>query len=149
MYTNVCPIVFNFQAQLKRNLRTVLTPGDLFLKFFGGTVLDGIIYQSNLYANQKQVKMQPITQQEMYGFLGINIFMGYHKLPSWSDYWRIDPDLIVPFVPSTLSRNRFSQILGNLHIYDNHAIPEGSKDKLLKLRPLITAMNNNYKFQER
>ncbi|XP_068742200.1 piggyBac transposable element-derived protein 3-like [Montipora capricornis] len=90
--------------------------------------------------------MQPITQQEMYGFLGINIFMGYHKLPSWADYWRIDPDLqlSVPFVSSTLSRNRFSQILGNLHIYDNHAVPEGNKDKLLKVRSLITAMNNNY-----
>lgn len=31
-----------------------------------------------------------------------------------------------------------------MHIYDNHAIPEGNKDKLLKVRPLITAMNNNY-----
>ena len=70
--------------------------------------------------------------------------MGYHKLPSWTDYWKGDQDLSVPFVSSVLPRNRFSQILGNLHIYDNHAIPEGNKDKLLKVRPLITAMNNNY-----
>ena len=88
--------------------------------------------------------MQPISQREMYGFLGINIVMGYHKLPSWTDYWKGDQDLSVPFVSSVLPRNRFSQILGNLHIYDNHAIPEGNKDKLLKVRPLITAMNNNY-----
>ena len=88
--------------------------------------------------------MQPISRQEMYGFLGINIVIGYHKLPSSTDYWKGDQDLSVPFVSSVLPRNRFSQILGNLHIYDNHAIPEGNKDKLLKVRPLITAMNNNY-----
>ena len=88
--------------------------------------------------------MQPISRQEMYGFLGINIVMGFHKLPSWTDYWKGDQDLGVPFVSSVLPKNRFSQILGNLHIYDNHAIPEGDKDKLLKVRPLITAMNNNY-----
>ena len=88
--------------------------------------------------------MQPISRQEMYGFLGVNIVMGYHKLPSWTDYWKGDQDLSVPFVSSVLPRNRFSQILGNLHIYDNHANPEGNKDKLLKVRPLITAMNNNY-----
>ena len=107
-------------------------------------MLDDIIYQSHLYANQKQVKMQAISRQEMYGFLGINIVMGYHKLPSWTDYWKGDQDLSVPFVSSVLPRNRFSQILGKLHVYDNHAFPEGNKDKLLKVRPLITAMNNNY-----
>ena len=44
--------------------------------------------------------MQLISQQEMYGFLGINIAMGYHKLPSWTDYWKGDQDLSVPFVSS-------------------------------------------------
>ena len=58
--------------------------------------------------------------------------------------FRFSGTLSVPFASSTLSRNRFSQIWGNLHIYDNHAVPEGNKDKLLKVRPLITAMNNNY-----
>ena len=119
------------------------TPGDAFLKFFDGAVLEDIIYQSNLYANQKQVKMQSITQHEMYGFLGINIVIGYHKLPSWTDFWKNDQDLGVPFVASAPLRNRFAQILGNLHIYDNHAIPEGNKDKLLKIRSLIASMNNN------
>lgn len=125
-------------------------------------MLDDIIYQSNLYVNQKHVKMQPFSRQEIHGFLGLKNVMGYHKLPSlcfflffnqstfiyflpsWTDYWKGDQDLSVPFVSSVLPRNRFSQILGNLHIYDNHAIPEGNKDKLLKVRPLITAMNNNY-----
>ena len=45
---------------------------------------------------------------------------------------------------STLSRNTLPQILGNLHIYENHAISEGNKDKLLHVRPLITATNNSY-----
>ena len=89
-----------FQVQSKRNFNCS-TPGDVFLKFFDGSVLDDIIYQSNLYANQRQVKMQPISRQEMYGFLGINIVMGYHKLPSWTDYSKGDQDLSVPFVISS------------------------------------------------
>ena len=88
--------------------------------------------------------MQPISRQEMYGFLGINIVIGYHILPSWTDYWKGKEDLSVPFVSLALPGDTFSQILGNLHIYGNHAIPEGNKDKLLKVRPLITAMNDNY-----
>ena len=89
--------------------------------------------------------MQPISRQEMYGFLEINIAMGSHQLNSWTNYWKGDEDLSVPFVSLALPGNTFSQILGHLHIHDNHAIPEGNKDKLLKLRPLITAMNDNYK----
>lgn len=70
--------------------------------------------------------------------------MAYHKLPSWIDYWKNDQDLSVPFISSTMTRNRFAQILSNLHVNDNNSIPDGNKDKLYKLRPLIEAINNRY-----
>ena len=74
--------------------------------------------------------MQLISQQVMYGFLGINIAMGYQKLPSWTDYWKGDQDLSAPYVSSVLPRN-------------NHAIPEGNRDKLLTVQPLITQGSKN------
>ena len=43
-----------------------------------------------------------------------------------------------------MPRNRFSQILSNLHLNDNSAIPKDNKDKLYKLRPFITKLNDNF-----
>ena len=71
--------------------------------------------------------------------------MGYRKVPSWKHYWRNDPDLSVPFTSDALPRNRFLQILSNIRVNDNNAIPDdNNKDKLYKLRPLIDSLNNSY-----
>ena len=85
-----------------------------------------------------------MKEKQLYGFIGINLLMGYHKLTSWLDYWKFDPDLSVPFVSSVMSRLRFGQILWNLYVNDNSAIPPENKDKLYKLRPLITCLKENY-----
>ena len=71
--------------------------------------------------------------------------MAYHMLPSWTDYWKNDQDLCVPFISATRTRNRFAEILSNLHVNDNLSILEGNKDKLYKLRPLTEAINNKYR----
>lgn len=85
--------------------------------------------------------MQPISQQEMCGFLGKTLSWATTNCPPGLIIGRVIRTLVC-LVSSVLPRNRFSQILGNLHIYDNHAILEGNKDKLLKVRPLIAEMNN-------
>lgn len=107
-------------------------------------MVDNILYQTTLYANQRERNFPPFKREEFYGFLGINMLMGYHELPSLSHYWKVDQDLSVPIVSSTMPRNRFAQILSNLHMADNTAVPNDNKDKLYKVRPLITAMNVNY-----
>ena len=63
--------------------------------------------------------------------------MGYHRLPSLTHYWYNYQDLSVPVVANTLPRNRFAQILANLHVNDNTAKPADCKDKLYKLRQMI------------
>ena len=95
--------------------------------------------------SQKGKATLPVKERELYDVIGINLLMGYHKLPSWLDYWKCDPDLSVPFVSSVMSRLRFfGQILMNLHVNDNSTIPEENKDKLYKLRPLITNLKENF-----
>ena len=121
------------------------TPLDVFLKYIDTDVVDNILFQTNLYVNQRERNFPPLSREEFYGFLGINLIMGYHELPSLSDYWKADQDLAVPIVSSTLPRNRFAQILSNLHLADNEAIPNNNNnDKLYKVRSFISAMNANY-----
>ena len=120
------------------------TSADIFFQYFDMSIIDQILFQSNLYINQKNLSVPPITRNELYAFLGVNMVMSYHKLPSWTDYWKSDDDLSVPFVSVTMTRNRFGQILANLHVNDNASVPENNKDKLYKLRPLIVALNKNF-----
>lgn len=68
--------------------------------------------------------------------------MGYHRLPSWRDYWSTSIDLKVPFVSDVMSRKRFNDILTFLHINDNSSRAKDCKDKLYKLRPFLTTFNN-------
>ena len=85
-----------------------------------------------------------VTVPELYSFLGINMVMGYHQLPSWTDFWSCDTDLPVPFAASALPRNRFAQILANIHVNNNASVPNNNTDKLFKLRPLINQLNSNF-----
>ena len=113
---------------------------------FDEKIRENIVFQTNLYIQQKQKSKSilPLKERELYGFIGINLLMGYHKLPSWLDYWKCDPDLSVPFVSSVMSRLRFGQIPWNLHVNDNSTIPAENKDKLYNLRPLITSLKENF-----
>ena len=70
--------------------------------------------------------------------------MSYHTLPSLTCYWNNSQDLNVPLVSNAMPRTRFSQILSNFHLNDNSSIPSDNKDKLYKLRPLITTFNDNF-----
>ena len=86
-----------------------------------------------------QKRVSVTTKPELYSFFGINLVMRYHELPSWKNYWNIEPDFSVPFISNALPRNRFLQILSNIHVNDNRSAP-----KNIKLRPLIDHMNMNY-----
>ena len=68
--------------------------------------------------------------------------MGYHILPSYILYWSNDPDIAVPFVSSVMTRDRFSQMLSNIHVNDNAKLD--ASDKLSKVRPLIEKANAQF-----
>ena len=68
--------------------------------------------------------------------------MGYHILPSYTMYWSDAPDLAVPFMSRVMTRNRFSQLLSNLHVNDNAKLLKD--DKLSKIRPLIDKANAQF-----
>ena len=60
-----------------------------------------------------QIKMvfQDITLEEMMAFLSFNISMGIVNSSDIKDFWSANPMLSQPWFPSTMSRDRFQQIL--------------------------------------
>lgn len=115
------------------------TATDIFKKFIH-PILDNIVDQSNLYAIQNNKNLK-LTIKELYGFLGINFCMGYHKLPSYKLYWNKSEDLNVHAISKTMPRDRFREILSYIHVNDNTNLPNNNKDKLYKLRPMIDTLN--------
>lgn len=60
------------------------TPTDVFMVFME-SILDDLVYQTNLYGTQ-QNKALRIQKEDMLVFIGINFFMGYHSVPSYTQY---------------------------------------------------------------
>ena len=52
-------------------------------------------------------------------FFETNILMGIHKLPKMRDYWSVDEGLGNTLIQKTMTRDRFLEILQNLHFVDN------------------------------
>lgn len=129
----------------KRILPANTRPIRYFEKFFTDEVFELIVTQTNLYAIQQNIiGWTPVDGREFKAFLGILIIMGYHVLPSIDLYWSSDPDFRVNEIASTMTAKRFKQILRCLHLNDNTQCPARTSpefDKLFKLRPLLTLIN--------
>lgn len=76
-------------------------------------MIDDIAYQSNLYAVQRNTVLNA-KSNEILGLIGINFVMGYHKLPSYEQFWSSAEDLGIPLVQRRMTKNRFEQILSML-----------------------------------
>ncbi|XP_016655726.1 piggyBac transposable element-derived protein 3-like [Acyrthosiphon pisum] len=115
------------------------TATDIFLKLIN-PITENILDQSNLYATQKNKNLN-LRENELLSFFGINFCMGYHKLPSYKHYWKGAKDLNVPAISEVMTRDRFVEILSNIHVNNNENISQNKKDKLFKLRPMIDSLN--------
>ena len=74
-----------------------------------------IAEQSNLYAHQNFT----VTKEELKAFLGINFGMTVNKLPTIAECWRVDNLIGNDGSQNMMIRNRFCEILQNLHFPDN------------------------------
>lgn len=120
------------------------TAADIFLTVVPECAIENVVFQTNLYVQQKQRRVKPIEIGEMHAFLGLQFLFGYHRLPHANHYWSSDVDIAVPLVPKTMQRDRYFEIRANIHVNDNSAMPEDNSDKLYKIRPLIQDLNRNF-----
>ena len=141
---NLCVADFAFIGPIKDHFADCTKPGNYFFAYFDNEIQENILYQTNFYITQSMKATPNLNSQELFSFLGINMIMGFHELPSWTDFWSCAPGLSVPFVSNALPRNLFAQILSNIHVSDNVAIPNNSPDKFYKLRLMINQLNLNF-----
>ena len=100
-----------------------LAPILVFRKFVAEEILNLFVDQTNIYGKQKKrrnsrnntLPWEDVITKDTESFLGIIIVMGINNLPSMKHYWSKDNVFHNSFISSIMSRNRFLQILYNLH----------------------------------
>ena len=89
-----------------------------------------------------------LTLEKLCAFLGLNILISIHKLPKMRDYWSVDEELGNTFIQKAMTRDRFLEILQNLHFADNlQNLPPKEKesfDRAWKLRPFFDQLLKHF-----
>ena len=128
-------------------------PLDYFLLFFSNDMIDTICENTNTYAEIYRDKYPcsfkffptgGLNRIIFYTFLAIIVYMGLNPRDDYFSYWSTDLLFICPFIKSLqLSRNVFSAILTFLHVSNPDPSTVDKSDRLHKVRPLLTHVNEN------
>ena len=105
------------------------SPLEIFEQFLTPELILHITNETNRYAAEhpRSRSASPshmrswfdTTPDEMSVFLSMIIIMGLMPKPELKSYWTRDPVLETPFFPNTMPRDRFAELLSNLHFIDN------------------------------
>lgn len=109
--------------------------------FYSDEMRNLLVTETNRYANQHNLQLAAITEDEMNKFAGILLFSGYNTLPNQRLYWNTDEDVSSNIVRKTMPRNRFMDIKRSLHMTNNDNL--NSDDKVAKVRPLYDLLNKS------
>ena len=117
---------------MKANLSSNSSILDIFQAFIPSEMIDLIADKTNCYAaskpswhnhlkKQHDLEWKDVTSDEIKMVLGLCIFMGVVKKPVIKLYWSTKAMLVTPFYSEVLPRDRFLQILSNMHFENNAA----------------------------
>jgi hypothetical protein len=119
---------------LPEEILTLTTPLQYFQKLFPESLLQLIVWQSNLYAVQKHPeKPLKLTEGELEQFMGVCLWMSLVKAPNARKYW--NARYKIECVSEVMGVNRWEEIKNHIHFHDNND-GEG-RDRLQRIRPLI------------
>ena len=68
--------------------------------------------------------------------------MAINKLPTIAEYWRVDNLIGNDGIQNTMIRNRFCEILQNLHFADSRK--DYKTNKAFKMRPVVDHLNSKF-----
>ena len=123
-------------------------PTDFFAQVYPPQLIDLIVEQTNLYAEQRGVAgWVDTTAGEMEAFLGFVMATSVHRVPRLNNIWSSDWILGVPALARIFPRSCFWQLWANLHLADNTQAPdhtEPSFDRLYKLRPMLNILRDAF-----
>ncbi|KAL8567072.1 hypothetical protein ACOMHN_027499 [Nucella lapillus] len=153
-------VIFTGNPGLKKNTDS-FKPVDYLELFFDDDLMNSIIINTNLYAQQfleanpnlpphaRAKDWTPVDAGEMKRFLGLVLLMGIVKLPTIALYWSRRVLYRFGVFSSVMTKNRFQLILQFLHFHDNATMPgpnDPNYDRLYKIRPVVDHLHE--KFQE-
>ena len=117
----------------------------IFESIFDDSVLELILSQTRLHAQQKNDHMVTISSNELQMFLGFLFLSGYNCLARKRLYWPLDEDVSIKCVSlcTGMPQNRFQEIKKHIHFADNSSI--GNSDLMYKLRPLMALLNSKFR----
>ena len=105
------------------------------------------LFHKHRYAAQSG-KTFEVSMDELTFFISAKFVMGYHKLPNLRSYWETgSPHLSINFVANVMTREKFKEILGNLHFSNNeHVVPQDHQahDRVFKVKWLIDHLNEHF-----
>ena len=111
-----------------------ISPTALFDLYFDDTVIDFMVEMTNLYAQHDKSKHDFLTSpDEMRLFIAMLLLSGYNVLPRRKLYRENSTDVHCEAMSSTMSRNRFEQLMFVFHLSDNMKLDKS--DKMAKIRP--------------
>ena len=85
-------------------------PIDYFLQLFPEDLMRKIVYETNLYAQQKgATNFEPTHIEEMRAYFGILFLMGLCRLPNYRCYWSTEPELRYLPIANIMPRNRYEE----------------------------------------
>ena len=115
-----------------------------FLKLVWPSALCELIaIETNRYAAQNATSDWSDTcSNEIWSFLGVIIFMGFHRLPRICNYWNTDEYLGLPALQKHMPLTRFWDLWCNMHLVDNGEADHS--DRLYKVRPLIKCLTGTF-----
>ncbi len=140
------------------------TPEDIFNSLFPAQAVQLIVNETNRYAEQyfasiggkknlppfsKAKNWKDVTEEDIRAFIGLLLYMGLVRLPSYSMYWS-NCWLLNLGMKSVISRDRFLLILRFLHCADNdEAAPRGDPgyDRIFKIRGLVDTVVSSWQEQ--
>lgn len=148
--------LFNFMGKsgLQLDLPTNISGFDTFALFFDEEVINLIVTETNIYAEQtikrnritrhsRLNKWIPTDAEEMKNFFGLFMWMGLVRMGNITSYWSTKLVYKNTIAPSVMSRNRFELLLRLLHFSNNENIIPG--DRLAKIQPLVDLLEIKYK----
>lgn len=145
---------FSGQPGLNVHINNHNDPYELFKLFVTDELVDMIVNQTNLYAEQFMSNRQltqfsrfqawkPTDQNEIFLLLGIYILLGLIWKPKIDSYFTSKPIFSTPGFPYLLSHKRLKLLNRFLH-FTNNLYPPSENKKFHKIKPVFDYINRKF-----
>lgn len=150
------PVIHPFTGVpgVKANFSSTDNPIDFFHAFITPEIIDIIVEETNKYAFLKSPRRNPFKKRhdiswsdvsagEIRAVFGLCLLMGVVQKPVMKQYWSTQAMIQTPFFREVMPRDRFQQILANLHFADNEK--DNGNDRLFKIRHVTESIITNFR----